>query len=86
MRRILLALVLAMALSHAARGADNNATKQTESMQIRLKLEDRVLTATLIDSKTTGFHLPVAANADDERSVPQGEVRSSATSDTIRAR
>ena len=53
MGRILLALALAMALSHAAFGADNTTTKRTDSMKIRLKLEDRVITATLIDSKTT---------------------------------
>jgi hypothetical protein len=48
MRHILLALALAMALSHAACGADNTTTKRTDSMKIRLKLEDRVLTATLL--------------------------------------
>jgi len=53
MRRILLALALAMALSHAACGADNTTTKPRDSMKIRLKVEDRVITATLIDSKTT---------------------------------
>ena len=50
MRRILLALALAMALSHAACGADNTTT---DSMKIRIKVEDSVITATLIDSKTT---------------------------------
>jgi hypothetical protein len=50
MRRILLALALATALSHAACGADNTTT---DSMKIRLQVEDRVITATLIDSKTT---------------------------------
>jgi hypothetical protein len=53
MRRILSALALAMALSHAACGAKNATTKRTDSMKIRLKVEDRALTATLIDSKTT---------------------------------
>src|SRR6266850_7444280 len=53
MKRILLALALAMALSHAACGADNITTKPRDSMKIRLKVEDRVITATLIDSKTT---------------------------------
>ena len=47
MRRIFLALTLAMALCHAPCGADNS------SMKISVKVGDRVLTATLIDSKTT---------------------------------
>ena len=47
MRRIFLALTLAMALCHAPCGADNS------SMKISVKIGDRVLTATLIDSKTT---------------------------------
>ncbi len=41
LRRILSALALAMALSHAARGAKNATTKRTDSMKIRLKVEDR---------------------------------------------
>jgi hypothetical protein len=53
MRRILLGLALAMALSHAACGADNTTTKPRDSTKIRLKVEDRVITATLIDSRTT---------------------------------
>ena len=52
MRRILLALALAMALNHAAYGADNTTTLPRDSMKIRLKVEDTVITATLIDSKT----------------------------------
>ena len=47
MRTILFALALAMALYHDPCGADNS------SIRIRLKVGDRVLTATLIDSKTT---------------------------------
>jgi len=48
MKKILFgALALAMALYHAHCGADNS------SMKIRLKVGDKVLTATLIDSKTT---------------------------------
>jgi hypothetical protein len=49
MRRIFLALAVAMALAlyHVPCGADNS------SMKIRLKVGDKVLTATLIDSKTT---------------------------------
>jgi len=62
MRRYFFALALAMTLNHVACGADNNATggtspaetslKQANSMKIRLRIENRVLTATLIDSKT----------------------------------
>ena len=52
MRRILLALALAMALNRAAYGADNTTTEPRDSMKIRLKVEDTVITATLIDSKT----------------------------------
>jgi hypothetical protein len=52
MRRILFALALAMALNHAAYGADNTTTEPRDSMKIRLKVEDTVITATLIDSKT----------------------------------
>jgi hypothetical protein len=52
MPRIFLTLALAMAFGHAAGGADKTTTKRTESMKIRLKLADKVLTATLIDSKT----------------------------------
>src|SRR5512139_382879 len=66
MRRILLAFAFAMALSHAAYGADNSTTgapspkpltktfpKAADSMKIRLKIGETVLTATLIDSATT---------------------------------
>lgn len=65
MRQVLLALALAMALSHAACGADNSTTgasspdpparaplKEADGMKIRLKVGDTVLTATLIDSAT----------------------------------
>ena len=41
-----------MALNHAAYGADNTTTEPRDSMKIRLKVEDTVITATLIDSKT----------------------------------
>jgi hypothetical protein len=58
-----------MALSHAAaRGADNTTTKRTESMKIRLKVQDTVITATLIDSKTTQDFislLPLTLTMDD---------------------
>jgi hypothetical protein len=52
MRWILLAFALAMALSHAV-GADTTTAKPKDIMKIRLKVADRVITATLIDSKTT---------------------------------
>jgi len=65
MTRIYLAFAFAMALVHAGCSADtgttNSATSNSPmkasplkpSMKIRLKIEDKVLTATLIDSKTT---------------------------------
>ncbi len=65
MTRIYLAFAFAMALVHAGCSADtgtpNSATSNSPikasplkpSMKTRLKLEDKVLTATLIDSKTT---------------------------------
>jgi hypothetical protein len=66
MRRIILALTLAMAFSHAICGGYKNtrndappepsteiSSKQEESMKIRLKVDDPLVTATLIDSKTT---------------------------------
>jgi hypothetical protein len=51
-RRILLALVSAMALSHAACGGDNTTTKHGANMKIRLRIGNRALTGTLIGSKT----------------------------------
>ena len=51
-RRILLALVSAVALSHAACGGDNTMTKHGDNMKIRLRIGNRPLTGTLIDSKT----------------------------------
>jgi hypothetical protein len=45
MRRNLLVLALALAVTHPAFCADNN-------MKIRLRIENRVLTATLIDNTT----------------------------------
>jgi hypothetical protein len=66
MRRIFWALALAMVLNHVACSADNStasgpppkpstetSSKRTDSMKIRLKVGDTVITATLIDSKTT---------------------------------
>src|SRR5437588_1884478 len=51
--RILLALVSAMALSHAACGAggDNTTTKHGDNMKIMLIIGNSALTATLIDSR-----------------------------------
>lgn len=60
-----LALALAMCLSYIACAAGNGANvkspkqakevsnQQVESMKIRIRVEDKVLTATLLDSKTT---------------------------------
>ena len=66
MRHNLLVLALAIGLHHAACGGDNSTTsgnplapptdissKQADTMKIRLKIKDTVLTATLMDSKTT---------------------------------
>jgi alkylhydroperoxidase/carboxymuconolactone decarboxylase family protein YurZ len=65
MRPNFLVLASAIAISHFVCGAGNNATggtsperpaetatKQADNMKIRLRIRDRVLTATLIDSKT----------------------------------
>src|SRR6266545_7712968 len=65
MTRIYLALTLAMAMVHAGCSADTRtknsapytsplkASPLKPGMKIRLKIEDKVLTATLVDSKTT---------------------------------
>src|SRR5436309_9651190 len=65
MTRIYLALTFAMAMVHAGCSADTrtenspppdsptNASALKPGMKIRLKIEDKVLTATLVDSKTT---------------------------------
>jgi len=66
MRRLVLGLALAVVLPAAACAADNSTTsgttskvatetspKRTDSMKIRLRIEDKAITATLIDSKTT---------------------------------
>src|SRR2546427_3328219 len=65
MTRVYLALAFAMALVHAGCSADTrtgnstppnsstNAPPLKPGMKIRLKIEDKVLTATLIDSRTT---------------------------------
>ena len=67
-RRILLALVSAMALTHAACGGDNTTTKHGDNMKIRLTIGNRALTATLIDSKTAqdfGSLLPLTLTMND---------------------
>ena len=66
MRRIFLAFAFALALVHAGCGADNSmanstppnsptktSTLESQIMKIRLKIDDKVITATLNDSKTT---------------------------------
>jgi hypothetical protein len=61
MRRNLLVLALALAVTHPAFCADNN-------IQIRLRIENRVLTATLIDSTTARDFislLPLTLTMDD---------------------
>jgi hypothetical protein len=58
MRRILSALALVMAFTHVACRADNNTTNRTDSMKMRLKIEDGIITATLSDSKTTQDSFP----------------------------
>jgi hypothetical protein len=66
MRRIFLAFASAIAFLHAGYGADNStannaspssptkmSTLESQIMKIRLKIDDKVITATLNDSKTT---------------------------------
>ncbi|MDZ8033312.1 cyclophilin-like fold protein [Nostoc sp. DedSLP04] len=65
-RMLILVLALVMSLSYSACRADNSitssaslkmpteiSTKQADSMKINIKVKDKVVTATLIDSKTT---------------------------------
>jgi hypothetical protein len=52
MSRILIAIALTGILGPTVRSADNTTTNQTPAMKIRLKLHDKVLTATLADNKT----------------------------------
>ncbi|MEH1819024.1 MAG: cyclophilin-like fold protein [Nostoc sp.] len=65
-RTLILVLALVMSLSYSACRADKSmtssaslkmpteiSTKQADSMQINIKVKDKVVTATLIDSKTT---------------------------------
>src|SRR5947207_8137844 len=52
MSRILIALALAAILGPTASRADNTTTNQTPAMKIRLRIDNKVLTATLADNKT----------------------------------
>src|SRR5438876_9789908 len=52
MSRILIAIALAAILSPTASRADNTTTNQTPAMKIRLRIDNKVLTATLADNKT----------------------------------
>ena len=52
MTRNFLGLMSAMALSYAAVADENTMTKDGDSMKIIVKVGDKALTATLIDSKT----------------------------------
>ena len=81
MRRIFLAFAFAIALVHAGCGADNStansappnsptkaSTLESQIMKIRLKLDDKVITATLNDSKTARdfvSQLPLTLTKDD---------------------
>jgi hypothetical protein len=66
MKRIILAFAFAITFVHAGYGADNStansappnsptkgSTLESQTMKIRLKIDDKVITATLNDSKTT---------------------------------
>ena len=52
MSRILIAIALAAILGPTASRADNTTTNQTRAMKIRLRIDNKVLTATLGDNKT----------------------------------
>ncbi len=52
MNRILIAVALAAILGPTASRADNTTTNQTPAMKIRLRIDNKVLTATLVDNKT----------------------------------
>ena len=52
MSRILIAIALAAMLGPTASRADNTTTNQTPAMKIRLRIDNKVLTATLADNKT----------------------------------
>ena len=81
MQYLVVGLALAIAVTPAACGADNSANsgpqptrptatsfKGTDSMKIRLKVEDKLIMATLIDSKTAQDFvslLPLTLTMDD---------------------
>ena len=52
MSRILIAIALAAMLGPTASRADNTTTNQIPAMKIRLRIDNKVLTATLADNKT----------------------------------
>ncbi|WP_334979228.1 cyclophilin-like fold protein [Nostoc sp.] len=63
-------------------------TKQADSMQINIKVKDKVVTATLIDSKTTQDFislLPLTLTLDDYARTDVGKVFADATSNRRRA-
>src|SRR5436189_2977823 len=68
MSRILIAIALAAILGPTASRADNTTTNQTPAMKIRLKVGNKVLTATLADNKTARDFvslLPLTLNMND---------------------
>ena len=81
MRRIFLAFAFAIAFVHAGCGADNSTANsappnspiktsplESQIMKIRLKIDDKVITATLNDSKTARdfvSQLPLTLTKDD---------------------
>src|SRR5881275_2312419 len=68
MSRILIAIALAAILGPTASRADNTTTNQTPAMKIRLRIDNKVLTATLADNKTARDFvslLPLTLTMDD---------------------
>src|SRR5437870_3779772 len=68
MSRILIAIALAAILGPTASGTDNTTTNQTPAMKIRLRIDNKVLTATLADNKTARDFvslLPLTLNMND---------------------
>jgi len=68
MSRILIAIALAAILGPTASGTDNTTTNQTPAMKIRLRIDNKVLTATLADNKTARDFvslLPLTLTMDD---------------------